>query len=164
MIDDGKVKEFTRAGCWASCHDDAIGMPSAAAGSDLTKYLGVSRAKLSRTGGGTNLKPEAELAALVEQGVFLALWQAKLAPGQDARAATRRSSTATAAFADGKWSVELSRPLAGGPKRKALVAGTTYTVAFAIHDDWTEHRFHHVSFEYTLSLDGGNADFVARKP
>jgi cytochrome c-type protein NapC len=173
MIDDGTVKEFTRAGCWAACHDDAIGMASAPAGVSLTKYLGASRAKLSRQGGGENYKPDADLGALAGQGAFLEFWQAELEPGQDARAASgwildkRHAheppiSTATATFANGAWTVELSRPLAGGEKRKALQPGKTYSVGFAIHDDYAEHRYHYVSLEHTLSLDAGTADFVAK--
>ena len=174
MLDDASVKEFTRAGCWASCHDDAIGMTSAPAGAKITKYLGASRTKLARTGGGENYKAAADLEALVQAGTFLEFWQAKLAPGTDARAASgwildkRHAhepaiSTATATFADGAWTVELSRPLAAGPHQKALAAGKTYTVGFAVHDDYTEHRYHYVSFEHTLTLDAGTADFVAKK-
>jgi cytochrome c-type protein NapC len=173
MLDDGGIKESARAGCWASCHDDAIGMASAAPGSKVTKYLGGSRVKLTRQGGGTQLKPDADLKALLAQGAYLEYWQARLTPGKPATAVggyilsdrarpATSGVTADAQFAGGQWVVTLSRPLKpAGAGQKALVAGKPYAIGFAVHDDYTEHRHHYVSLEYTLQLDGGTADFVA---
>jgi hypothetical protein len=174
MLDDGGIRESARAGCWASCHDDAKGMASAAPDSDLTKYLGGSRAKMTRQGGGTAIKPAAEIDALLAQNGFLEYWQARLNPGQPATAVSgyildRRHEHATpansaeAAFADGEWRVTLSRPLAAsGPGQKAIAPGKKYSVGFALHDDYSDHRFHFVSLEYTLQLDSGDADFIAK--
>ena len=173
MIDDGSVKEAARAGCWGSCHDDGIGMASAPEGSQISKYLSASRVKLTRQGGGENIKPEADLAALRNSGAFLEYWQAKLNPGQPAQAVTgyildKRhrlddgAVSAQAEFAGGEWTVVLSRPLAAsGVGRKPLAHGKTYTVGFAVHDDHADHRHHHVSFEYTLTLDGAGSDLIA---
>lgn len=174
MLADATLKEAARAGCWASCHDDAIGMASAPAGARITKYLGASRVKLGRSGGGENLKSADALAALQQQGSFLEYWQAQLDPAKPAQAVggwildqrhehAPAASTATASFANGEWTVELSRPLAGGPGRHAVAPGRTYAVGFALHDDHTNHRHHQVSFEYTLSLDGAKTDFVANR-
>ncbi|WP_043744718.1 ethylbenzene dehydrogenase-related protein [Paramagnetospirillum magneticum] len=55
IFNDAAVPEGVRAGCWASCHEDNASMP-AAGGSERTKYLMKSRAKLSRQGGGDLLK------------------------------------------------------------------------------------------------------------
>lgn len=175
MLDDGSVKEAARAGCWGSCHDDAIGMASAPAGKEITKYLTASRTKVTRQGGGENLKPAAELQRLLKQGVFLEYWQARLNPGQPAQAVDgyilekRHENKAPLAGVEarldnGKWTVVLSRKLkAGGDGRKDIVPGKTYSIGFAVHDDYANHRFHHVSFERTLVLDQGKADFVAAK-
>jgi hypothetical protein len=175
MLDDGGVKEATRAGCWASCHDDAIGMASAPEGAQITKYLGASRSKLARSGGGENFKPDADIEALLQSGTFLEYWQAELNPGKPAEAVsgwildkrhqhTPAASSATATFADGWWTVELSRPLAAAGKgQKTIAPGKTWTVGFALHDDYANHRHHYVSFEHTLVLDAGTADFVAAK-
>lgn len=172
MLDDGSVKEAPRAGCWGTCHDDANGMASAPEGKQLTKYLGASRQKLSRSGGGENFKSAAELEALLQQGVFMEYWQAKLNPGQPAKAVSgyildRRHKhdpaaiQADASFANGEWTVSLSRPLrASGPGQKDIVPGKTYAVGFALHDDYSDHRYHFVSFEYSLTLDSGSTDFV----
>lgn len=175
MFDDGSVKEATRAGCWGSCHDDAIGMASAPAAGEITKYLGASRTKLGRMGGGENYKAAADLEALLGAGTFLEYWQARLAPGKpavpvsgwvlDKRQEHKPAAVAAdAEFANGEWSVVLSRALASaGPGQKALAPGKTYTLGFALHDDHTNHRYHYVSFEHTLVLDQGAADFVAAK-
>lgn len=174
MFDDGSVREAGRAGCWSSCHDDATGM-AASAGGKLEKYLGASRSKLSRQGGGKNLKPAAELGALVAKGTFLEYWQAQLNPGMAAKVNAgyildRRHKEAgspvraEAAFQGGNWVVTLSRPLkAAGRGQKTFEPGKTYMIGFAIHDGYTEHRYHYVSLEHTLALDGGKADIVAGK-
>jgi hypothetical protein len=175
MLDDGSVREATRAGCWSSCHDDAMGMASAPAGGKIEKYLGASRTKLTRQGGGTNYKPAAALDQMMAQGQFLEYWQAQLNPGKAAKAVgghilDRRHRDASspvraeAEFRGGEWIVTLSRPLqAAGRGQTPLAAGKTYTVAFAVHDGFSDHRHHYVSLENTLALDSGKADFVAGK-
>lgn len=175
MIDDGTVKEMSRAGCWGACHDDAIGMASAPAGKEITKYVPESRTKLTRQGGGDNIKPQADLDALVQGGTFLEYWQGRLNKGKPAVAVDgyildkRYKSDTPAIAAEGgyegdKWVVVLSRPLKSpGPGHKDLAPGKTYTLGFAIHDDYTEHRFHFVSLAATMVLDSGAADIVAVK-
>jgi len=56
----------------------------------------------------------------------------------------------------------LSRKLNAGAGFVALVPGKHYTVAFAIHSGHTSKRFHYVSFERSLVLDQGSADFVVK--
>lgn len=175
MIDDGTVREAPRAGCWASCHDDGKGMASAAADSMVQKYLGASRSRLTRQGGGDSVRSDAELQALLAQGSVLEYWQAQLNPGQPPRtrhayvldrrhAYPDNAVAAEAEFADGSWTVVLSRPLdtdVAGQKR--IQAGKAYMVAFAVHDNHSNHRYHYVSLEHSLSLDEGSADFIARR-
>jgi len=175
MFDGGKVAAAKRAGCWASCHDDVIGMASAGAGKDLTKYLARSRTKVTRQGGGENFKPDAEMDSMLADGEYLEFWQVqanKGAPGvpADGYVLDRRHTNdkpianASADFADGKWTVVLSRKLTPGSARhQDVVPGQTYTVGFAIHESYSAHRFHFVSFEHTLVVDQGNGDFVAMK-
>lgn len=174
MLGTEQVKEAMRAGCWGSCHDDNRGMVSAEADSTRSKYLASSRSKLSRKGGGKNIKPDADLQALLGQGAFLEYWQAKLNPGQPAQPSSgyvldkrHRHETPVALVeatqSGDEWTVVLSGPLkAGGPGQLALENGKTYAVGFAVHDDFADHRFHHVSLEQSLSLDGGTADIVAK--
>jgi cytochrome c-type protein NapC len=172
MLGDEAVREAPRAGCWSACHDDVRGMASATADDTRSKYLGASRSKLSRQGGGDNTKPDADLQKLLQDGAFLEYWQAKLNPGAEAVAASgyvldqRHShseirSSAEATQSGSEWTVVLSRPLVGGGAgHKDLVAGRKYAVGFALHEDFSDHRHHLVSLEYSLALDG-EADFLA---
>jgi cytochrome c-type protein NapC len=173
MLDDGRVKAAAVGGCWATCHDDARGMASAAPGSELEKYLGSSRTRLRRSGGGRRYKPAAELEKLLADGEFLEYWQASLRGGglgavadgyilEDRHEHASPAVSASAKLEGGRWVVALSRPLhAAGPGRKSIEAGRRYLIGLAIHDDHSQHRFHHVSFERTLVLDSGRADLVA---
>lgn len=176
MIGDAKVKAFVRGGCWSTCHADLPDMPSASESTkELTKYLAASRVKTTKTGGGNNFKTDAELKNLVSDGQYLEYWQARLNRGSppkpvdgyilDKRHANKSPIvSAEAEFKDGTWVVVLSRKLqAGKPQYKDLVTDKMYTVGFALHSGHTEGRFHHVSLEYTLSLDGGDANFVVSK-
>lgn len=64
---------------------------------------------------------------------------------------------------DGKgWTVVMRRKLAtGNPDDVALVAGGTYTLGVAVHDDMVTARWHHVSFPLTFSLGTGKGDVDA---
>jgi cytochrome c-type protein NapC len=169
MLDDGGVPEAARAGCWAACHDDTAGMASAK-GSPRSMYLGKTRAQLSRQGGGDALKPARELTKLKSGGYLFEYWDAQLNPGVkpvaasgtvfDRRLDSRTVVTAEATHAGTMWSVTLARKLTAGAV--AFAPGKRYTVAFAIDAGHTAKRYHYVSFERSLVLDHGTADFVAK--
>lgn len=175
MFDDGQVTEATRAGCWGACHDDLKGMPSAAANDVRSKYLVASRSKVTRQGGGDNMKSPSELGALRAQGKFLEYWQARVRTGTppqvvdgyvlEQRHANPRSAVDVEARQDGnRWVVELSRPLVvDAPGRKTLATGTTYTLGFAVHEAGDADRSHYVSFGYNLKLAPGSADLTAKR-
>ena len=61
-----------------------------------------------------------------------------------------------------EWAVVFTRKLAGADGDIALAPGKTVNFGFAIHDDHTHGRFHHVSLGYTLGLDA-KADISAAK-
>lgn len=63
---------------------------------------------------------------------------------------------------DGVWTVEFTRKLRGGEGDVALESGKTYNFGFAIHDDSSIGRFHHVSLGYKLGIDT-EADITALK-
>ena len=172
MIDDGKVAEIARGGCWAMCHDNLARMPSAN-GADTTKYLARSRVKVGRTGG-DEVKPAEDIAKFLADGAYLEYWQARLKPDAapvvvDGTVLDKRQEnpaaqvSATSSFADGKWAVTFSRKLKAGAGYKDFAAGPTYTVGFAIHAGHAAQRFHYVSLEKTLVVDLGKADFVASR-
>lgn len=53
-----------------------------------------------------------------------------------------------------KWVVTFERSLAGlGKGDHTIVAGKVYNFGFAIHEDFTNARFHYVSLGYQFGLD-----------
>ena len=170
MIDDGGVPEMSRGGCWIVCHDNLTRMPSGEG--ELTKYLAASRVSMDRNGG-TEIKPQADLDQLRADGNYLEYWQAKLKPGAktltvDGTILEKRAenpkpavSAVSTRAADGPWTVTVTRKLIAGAPYKDFVPGKTYTLGFSMHAGHTEQRVHYVSFERTLVLDEGSADFVA---
>ncbi len=61
-----------------------------------------------------------------------------------------------------EWVVNFTRKLSGGEGDVALTSGKTVNFGFAIHDDYSAGRFHHVSLGYTLGIDA-KADVTAAK-
>ncbi|MGE5547961.1 MAG: ethylbenzene dehydrogenase-related protein [Solirubrobacterales bacterium] len=188
MIDPGKVDVQTRAGCWSTCHADARDMPSAPDKAKLaavkgidtsagyvTKYVGDSRTALSIAeeprGGWDKLKPTPEVEAAVKNGAFMDLlrWKAKGNVSEDGFiAAERVMKGGEGVKFEGKkegdsWVVVMTRKLGStAPGDVALEAGKSYTVGFAVHDDYTAGRFHHVSVDMHLGL-GADGEIKAVK-
>jgi hypothetical protein len=176
MLGDGTVPSFERGGCWATCHADLKGMPSAAAGKDLTKYLARSRTKVTAEGGDENYKSDSELEDMLNKGMFIEYWQAVIAD-KSAKAVPvdgyilekrhvndKPMVNTEASLKDGTWTVTLSRPLKpSGPGEKDLSEGHTYYVGFAIHDGYADGRRHYVSFKRSLTLGGGDGELIAKK-
>ncbi|UCH54457.1 MAG: hypothetical protein JSW09_08945 [Pseudomonadota bacterium] len=62
------------------------------------------------------------------------------------------------------WTVTFTRKLATGEAGDHVIeAGKTYTVGFAIHNDYSDWRYHHVSLDYKLALDNPKVDINAVK-
>lgn len=79
--------------------------------------------------------------------------------GADGSAADNRNVTGS--WEEGVWTVVWARPLeTGNDDDKPLRHGERYTVSFAVHDDNTTSRFHHVAFPITIGL-GVEADITA---
>lgn len=148
MLDDNKVERANLSGCWETCHDDARSMPE---GKDKSKYV-----------------KDGSLAS----GKYYDLLQWTSKSGKhDGYIADKREMAGGKALQDAKgelkgdtWTVTFTRKLAGNPAEGdiALAAGKAYNFGFAIHDDHTSGRFHHVSLGYTLGLDT-KADITAAK-
>ena len=148
MLEDNKVPGANLSGCWETCHVDARTMPE---GKDdkKTKYV--------------------KDGALASGKYYdLMQWTSKGAK-HDGYVADKRVMDGGKALVDakgenkgGEWSVVFTRKLAGGEGDIALASGKTYNFGFAIHDDHTHGRFHHVSLGYTLGIDT-KADISANK-
>jgi len=64
----------------------------------------------------------------------------------------------------GRWDSNIQRALdTANDDDTALADGGVYNIAFAVHTGMVTVRDHYVSFAYTLSLNGGDADIQAVK-
>ena len=109
------------------------------------------------------MKPAEEIAAYLEGGTFLDLLRV-YADGSSSngyllerRVENGGEIAASAVLEAGLWTVTFSQPLVGGEGDVPLEPGQTYTVGFAIHDDYSAARFHHVTLDTTLALDDATA-------
>ena len=139
----------------------------------VSKYIPESRTKIEirgrrgkKLGGWDKLAAEEEIAQFLEAGTFMDLLRvAADGSASDGYVLARRvdgdgGQLSAQATLDGEtWTVVLSRPLvSGAPGDVAIEPGKTYTVGFAIHDDFTVARFHHVSLELSFALDDAAAE------
>ncbi|MBM3356929.1 MAG: hypothetical protein FJY54_04290 [Betaproteobacteria bacterium] len=185
MLGDEKVEYANIGGCWASCHHDLRSMPDVnpnaakhprAKELDIrangpTKYLKESRTALETKdkprGGWDKVKSDSEIAAALKDGRFLEMWQYRSGepPREgyvlDARRLKDAAGLATGREEGGLWTVTFTRRLAGGSGIHAIAAGRAYNLGFAIHDNHSNYRFHHVSLGYSLGLDNPKADINA---
>lgn len=148
MAADAKGKEVDMSalgGCWATCHEDARTMPNAK-DDKKTKYI----------------KTAGKFYDLLQ-------WTSKDNKGHDGQITDKRVMSGGTALVEakgenkgGEWSVVFTRKLTGGAGDVALASGKTYNFGFAIHDDHTNGRFHHVSLGYKLGIDA-KGDVTAAK-
>ena len=148
MLEDNKIPGANLSGCWETCHADARTMPD---GKDdkKTKYV-----------------KDGALAG----GKFYDLLQWTSKGGKfDGHVADKRVMEGGKALVEAKgekkgdeWSVVFTRKLSGAEGDVTLASGKTVNFGFAIHDDHTAGRYHHVSLGYTLGLDA-KADISAAK-
>ena len=173
MIGGNELSVAAIAGCWAACHSDLPGMQDELQGGEMTKYLPATRAKMSKTGGGSAKRAEDVLAKQMADGKYLEYWQAALGQGQlmsasdgyflEGRINNDDSAVSATAIADGKsWIVKMVRPLTGeGETRHSLAEGAEYTVAIALHENHASGRHHFTSLPMRFYLGPGEAEFNA---
>lgn len=145
MFDGGSTVEGAEInGCWATCHSDLRTMKNAK-DDKKTKYI--------KNGD-------------VASGKFMDLMQYRSGEKKpvDGYVAEARQMEGGKALlkAEGKkegnkWVVTFERTLAGGGKGDhAITADKVYNFGFAIHEDYTNARFHYVSLGYQFGLDKPN--------
>ena len=189
--DDPKVEYAERAGCWQTCHHDANYMPHQPDDSELsgalaarldlsqgfTKYLAESRTGIEvdgkdgkKRGGWDKLKSEAEIQAALENGSFMDLLRYKSGTGEseDGHILAERVMAGgqgvdfTGTLEDGTWTVEMTRKLTSDKAGDISMSNNeTYNIGFAIHDDHSSSRFHHVSLGLKLGFDNEDAEINA---
>lgn len=137
MFPDAKVAMGDQMGCWATCHQDAKGMPG---GKDKSKYSAA---------GSYDLMQWASSGKVSDGGVT------------DKRNmnAGKAGVTAEGAKSGDTWTVTFTRKLAGGV---VMAPGKAVPFGIAIHADNAAGRFHHVSFGHTIGL-GADGDVKAAK-
>ncbi|MBT5747616.1 MAG: cytochrome C552 [Gammaproteobacteria bacterium] len=179
MFATDKVEYADRAGCWGTCHHDANGMPHQPDGQDVVKYIKESRTKIEvkgrrgkKRGGWDKLRGDDEIQAALEAQKFMDLVRYKadgtVEDGHILKDRMMEGSIAdtafTAEYANGLWTVVMKRKLNSGETGDLPIeAGQLYNFGFAIHDDYSNGRYHHVSIGYKIGLDNPKAEINAVK-
>jgi len=147
--------------------------------SGVTKYLGESRTAIEikgrrgkALGGWDKLKDQSEIDGAKKSNQYMDLVRYKSGEDvvEDGDLLAERSmhggqgASVEASLSNGTWSVLVKRKLKsdkGGDI--SIEAGKVYNFGFAIHDDYSSARYHHVSFGYKLALDNADAEINAVK-
>ncbi len=140
----------------------------------VTKYLKESRTKIEvkgrrgkKRGGWDKLKSPEEIQAELQAGHFMDLmrYSSGSKKTENGYVLEQRHMSgggqfdANAIKEGNTWVVEMKRKLnTGKPGDIALEPGKLYDFSFAIHDDYSNARFHHVSLGYKLGLDNEEAE------
>jgi cytochrome c-type protein NapC len=147
--------------------------------SGVTKYLKESRTKLElkgrggkALGGWDKLKDQGEIDAALAESKYMDIVRYKSGSKEveDGQLLAERDmhggqgATVEASLKNGTWSVTIKRKLKSDkPGDVSIDSGKVYNFGFAIHDDYSSARYHHVSFGYKLALDNDNAEINAVK-
>jgi cytochrome c-type protein NapC len=143
----------------------------------VTKYISESRTKMElkgrrgkKLGGWDKLKTADEVAAEGAQGHFMDIHRYKAGSKISENGAILGDRIMTggqdvefnATLADGTWTVEMVRELKSDQATDlTLELDKVYNFGFAIHDDYTIGRFHHVSLGYKLGFDNAEVELNA---
>lgn len=179
MLATDEVEYADRAGCWGTCHADLNDMPFAPDGQLATKYIKESRTKIEikgrnkkPLGGWDKRKADGDIKAEFDAKKFMDLVRYKSGDKkvEDGNVLADRImdepviSDVIATKQGDMWVVEIKRPLkADGAGNIELFVNQTYNFGFAIHDDYSNGRFHHVSFGYKLGFDNADVEINAIK-
>ncbi|RLJ18188.1 cytochrome C552 [bacterium endosymbiont of Escarpia laminata] len=143
----------------------------------LTKYIGESRSKIEvkgrrgkKRGGWNKLKSADELQAEMDAHKYMELVRYKSGKGEveDGHILEQRTMSGgeaaemTASLEGDIWTLVMKRKLqTGNPGDLPLAKDQLYNFGFAIHDDYSNARFHHVSLGYKLGFDNDKAEINA---
>jgi cytochrome c-type protein NapC len=135
----------------------------------ITKYIKESRGKIEvkgrrgkKRGGWDKLKGADELKAELDAGRFMDIVRYNSGKGEveDGHILDQRIMSGgegaefNAELKDGMWTLVMKRRLQSDkPGDLSLAPDKVYNFGFAIHDDYSDARFHHVSLGYKLGFD-----------
>jgi cytochrome c-type protein NapC len=145
----------------------------------VTKYIKESRTKLEvkgrrgkARGGWDKLKSEDKLKSLMDEKTYMDIVRYKSGEAivEDGHISAERNMAGgqgaefDAKLKNGTWSVIMKRKLVSDQQGDVSINKEgLYNFGFAIHDDYTNSRFHHVSLGYKLGLDNEAAELNAAK-
>jgi len=143
-----------------------------------TKYLKESRSEIEidgkdgkMRGGWDKLRSEADIQAALDNGTFMDLLRYNGGTGEseDGHILEQRVMSGgqgvsfTGSLADGTWTVDMTRKLTSDkPGDISMNKDEMYNIGFAIHDDYSSSRFHHVSLGFKLGFDNEDAEINAK--
>jgi len=143
----------------------------------FTKYLKESRTEIEidgkggkKRGGLDKLKSESEIQAALDNGSFMDLLRYKSGTGEseDGYILAERVMSGgqgvdfSGSLSNGIWTVEMKRKLTSNkPGDISMDTSQWYNIGFAIHDDYSNSRFHHVSLGFKLGFDDEDAEINA---
>jgi cytochrome c-type protein NapC len=176
MLATDDVEYAEGAGCWGTCHHDLNTMPDAA-NDEVTKYLTESRTEIEikgkngkKRGGWDKRKDDAAIKTEIDGGHFMDMLRFKSGTGEseDGHVLADRVMEGgqgvefTGQLDGDTWSVVLKRKLTSDKSGDlSLAMDKVYNLGFAIHDDFTSARYHHVSLGYKLGFDNDEAEINA---
>ncbi len=147
--------------------------------SGVTKYIPESRTEIEikgkdgkPRGGWDKLKGDDELKGEADAGHYLDIVRYKIGEGitENGHVLASRNMAGDAGvefsggLSNGKWAVVMKRKLSSGQAGDiSLATDQLYNLGFAIHDDHTLGRYHHVSLGYKLGFDNDEAEINAIK-
>jgi cytochrome c-type protein NapC len=145
--------------------------------SGVTKYLKESRTDIEiegkdgkTRGGWDKLRESGEIQAALDNGQFMDLLRYKSGTGEseDGHILAERVMSGgqgvefSGSLSDGTWTVEMTRKLTSDqPGDISMATDQQYSIGFAIHDDYSNRRYHHVSLGFKLGFDNEDAEINA---
>ncbi|MEE9491863.1 MAG: ethylbenzene dehydrogenase-related protein [Gammaproteobacteria bacterium] len=176
MFATDDVEYAAQSGCWGTCHDDLKSMPGEA-DSKASKYLTESRTEVEikgkggkKRGGWDKRKADGDLTTEMKNGHFMDLLRYFPASGktEDGHILADRMMSGgqgvefKGGLDTGMWVIEMRRKLKSDkPGDISMALDKIYNMGFAIHDDYSAARFHHVSLGYKLGFDNDEAEINA---
>ncbi len=143
----------------------------------ITKYIKESRSKIEvkgrrgkKRGGWDKLRSADELQVAAESSKYMDIIRYKSGNGEveDGHILEQRHMSGgqggefSAELVDGTWTLAMKRKLKSDkPGDISLATDQLYNFGFAIHDDYSNARFHHVSLGYKLGFDNAEAEVNA---